>query len=730
MNDRFRSFDFDRFGSAYQAPAANACVQGQQHYMTNNGPCSETYDPNRMMDPLRMPTYNSTGAGIAGSFQNGSGTRQPYLAPGGSVMSVSSPAPGMQMQGVTDFEPIPLSKDALRRINPNHPALQQAGITADVIENELRRRGELGDSTVMPDPFSQGSSNFVKPPYVEHKPVKDAWLDEIEMKVSGLSLEPMKGPEVLRRVEDRTKEVLTRYLPCVDFLVACQQELRRGLAAATSKKLVNRTFRDSMTPRQFYNSYIADLPRRFCRKNQKLMKQEDLSAAVKELQKLCSDAKAVESQGCEIVKNTFLGGMKDGESWGLRKWLSKFGGALHICNDCECILNACQKLDRSLDSTRKLSAKMRPLSKKVLTKLKSDVPASYQEQSSAHPYLPFFHRLEACLRGMSTFDPEDDDVICIDDDDEVEAIKAKPPPPRAKSRKRKGAGTPTNSAPKRQACAAKVSNSDDDSVIEILDVKPASRAKLAKGANTENDDAQYMQDLLKAFDEDDSSTGDMFADLAFDQADVENKDARDSLDLATDVDRLAAMFDQNQYMLIRPKNIGAASFWDDAAKYSSALRLFSEILRTPDSAAYLDSIDEQNLIDNGQPAYTSVIKNPLCFRDIFCALIAGPSGPDTQVSGNDGLLHGDGLSSWNMWRGSDLLQAIDLVFLNSLAYGKAAEEGRSVNRSNANKLRKLFWAGIRRVIDSNLGVHEVEQRRKCTPTRRGESSGFVVYKDR
>eukprot|EP00550_Attheya_septentrionalis_P011912 CAMPEP_0198302624 /NCGR_PEP_ID=MMETSP1449-20131203/55954_1 /TAXON_ID=420275 /ORGANISM="Attheya septentrionalis, Strain CCMP2084" /LENGTH=85 /DNA_ID=CAMNT_0044005041 /DNA_START=14 /DNA_END=268 /DNA_ORIENTATION=- len=58
------------------------------------------------------------------------------------------------------------------------------------------------------------------------------------------------------------------------------------------------------------------------------------------------------------------------------------------------------------------------MAKQASNRLKNDVPQAYQEVSSAHPYLPFFHRLESCLSRLSNFDPEDDDVICIDDEDD------------------------------------------------------------------------------------------------------------------------------------------------------------------------------------------------------------------------------------------------------------------------------------------------------------------------
>ena len=793
------------FGNSYhQNPqTSTTIVQNRQQYMSNGGPCAETYDPSRNVDSLRQSTYNPT---TMNGFNNGGGpTHQTFLASGAGGSGLMNGAFG-DLQGIPDFEPLQMMGGGGERMRQQQQRLSP--LQQQAIENELllRRQASQHLSAVMPDPFGQGSSNFIKPAAILSRPPgpspaskpkppspPERWLLEIEVKVPGLSLEPMHGPDVLKRVEQRTHEVVCRYLPCVDFLVSCQQELRRGLAVATQKKLVHRTFRDAMTPRQFYNSYIADLPRKFSRKNTKLMKTDDLQSAIKELQKLCSNAKAVEHQGCEVVKNTFLGGMKDGESWGLRKWLSKHGGALHICNDSEQLLNACQKLDRNKQSTIKLSKKLRPLAQTVLKKLKKEVPASYQEQSSAHPYLPFFHRLESCLRGMSSFDPEDDDVICLDsDDDEVVEVKKipspKPPPPssRPKSRKRKNDSSSSNSKPatkKRSVgptATAAAAGVEAGGVIELLDsASKASAAAAAasassspgpssspartpvptgagySAANSETDDARYMQELLKAFDSDADGHDDVFAglDVKFDDDDGvdllvggsssasaagaaalagEETDTRDSLDLASDIELLASMFDSGQHILVRPDHFLESTFWDDGPQYATALRLFSEILRTPDSNAYLDCLDDDYYTGLGQLPYTAVIKNPLSFRDIVNALIANSSngGDFDQVTGSDGSLPAHGLSTWNMWRGLDLLQAIDLVFLNSLAYGKAAEQGRSPARSNANKLRKLFWAGIKRVLDSNLSPEQVEFRRKNTPTRRGESSGFVVYKDK
>ena len=321
----------------------------------------------------------------------------------------------------------------------------------------------------------------------------DSWLETIQLEVSGISLEPLSGTLVLQRVREKTDNVVTCYLPCVEFLVNCQQELRAGLANATRKKLVRHAYRDNMTPRQFYSRYLAPLANRFHQRNQQLMQRNVLTKATEEISSLIQEAQKVQSQGPEAMKNTFLGGMKDGESWGLRKWLSKHGGALHICNDLECILNACQKLERGKETTIQLSQRLRPLAKQALTRLKSDVPPSYQQVSTAHPYLPFFHRLESALKGMANFDPEDDDVICIDDDDEIEQEKAKAAPPKKRAATFYDSPTTVEPFAKRSKTTTTEdyepvqfgrdgtppiknpfdSDGDDDSVIEILGVKPA-----------------------------------------------------------------------------------------------------------------------------------------------------------------------------------------------------------------------------------------------------------------
>mmetsp|Transcript_39341 Transcript_39341/g.44956 ORF Transcript_39341/g.44956 Transcript_39341/m.44956 type:complete len:843 (+) Transcript_39341:127-2655(+) len=839
MNDQFGGFDLNSFGldsftqgasSSTTQPHSTTHQQQQRYVSTNsNGPCTDNYNPNQVLGGA--PTYNSmishrsqhhsartSNSGGAtrnyhnhaqsyGHSQNHHQTNQAH-----QTLMPASVVPG----GFSDFEPIPIPKREVRRVQQQQQQHQQLiasrsnsnNHTVETSTGHHRRQHHYRHQQQQQQTQTQQQIHSKRPPEaissdffaISHQqqhqpqpkpqPPKEEWLEKLQVKVSGVSLEPMSGTEIIKRLKLRSNEVLTRYLPCVDFLVQCQQELRKGLQVATAKRYVHHMFRDTMTSRQFYINYISNLPERFYRKNRRTMDNENITVAVKELQTLCANAKAVESQGCEVVKNTFLGGMKDGESWGLRKWLSKHGGALHICNDTECLSNSCQKLDRDLDSTKKIAERLRPLAENALKKLKSEIPSSYQEQSSAHPYLPFFHRLECALRGMANFDPEDDDVICIVDDDEVEVLKAKASAAAAapsckrkadadnksKKRKKKTGGSSSTSSLKRKApellepLIVQDDDGDDDdadSDIQIMERKNPAKLRQEEDVTTlhtnktnttddhddpndndynletdTGDDSDIMKELLKTLDDNDDDPinfdefeqqGDNDDDDDDDAHVTSNINSINAFDLADGIDSVATLFDSNQHDKVRPSDIVGEeeSFWDDNYRYASALRLFSEILRSSDcTSLFLESVDEDELIQEGKLPYTEIVKHPLCFRDIVSALLQDFNAADNSIECSNGMLpFGTTLSDWNMWKGMELLQAIDLVLLNSLAYGKANDGvGKSTIRSRTNKLRKVLWAGIKQVIDDHMTSADAEERRLCTPTRRGESSGFVVRK--
>mmetsp|Transcript_28770 Transcript_28770/g.44186 ORF Transcript_28770/g.44186 Transcript_28770/m.44186 type:complete len:425 (+) Transcript_28770:50-1324(+) len=299
---------------------------------------------------------------------------------------------------------------------------------------------------------------------------KEDWLTSLTLKVPDLCIEPITAENAIERVRQKTDDVVTRYLPCVDFLVSCQQDLRLAVTTANKKQMSN--YKTSVE--QFYAEYIHPLPAQFFARNRHTMEISVLNAATDEIRKLCGDAKRAQYQGYEGMKSNFLGGMKDGESWGLRKWLSRHGAGLTICTEIELICRAARNLNRESAQTKLLAERLRPMSSQSYERLKNDVPIAYQAVSTAHPYLPFFHRLESALKNLMEFDPDDDDVIIIEDE-EVENLKKAAPPPRNRKRKL-NAESPAKQ--KKQNLGSSSESDNDD--VEIIDHKPAASSSRQK----------------------------------------------------------------------------------------------------------------------------------------------------------------------------------------------------------------------------------------------------------
>ena len=97
-------------------------------------------------------------------------------------------------------------------------------------------------------------SRGTTPPPVSEIVDNDDVLCTFTMSVEHLTSDGsrLSAADVLDIINKRTDEVITLFLPCVEFLVQCQQELRTGLAAANRKRYHQRTGRyvDCMTPRQ------------------------------------------------------------------------------------------------------------------------------------------------------------------------------------------------------------------------------------------------------------------------------------------------------------------------------------------------------------------------------------------------------------------------------------------------------------------------------------------------
>lgn len=558
---------------------------------------------------------------------------------------------------------------------------------------------------------------------------------------------------------------------------------------------------------QFYAKYIGPLPHKFTTLYSKIIPYQDLTKAHRELQHLCQQSYEQEKNGCEQVKNTFLGGMRDGESWGLRKWLSKNGGALKTCSDLELIFQAVQKMDRDESNTIILAKRIRPIASDALTKLRKLVPQAYQEISTAHPYLPFFHRLESALSSLATYDPEDDDVIIIEDIDEIKP-KPKPKPknkqtipnninntkttnvsdrslPNINSRKRDrtefadNGGSMSNRLPEEIKRVQRTSN-NGNSIYDILhsrqpvgngftnnnfdlnlsSIQSNGYNNFTMNSNTNGTSHSHDQNIFPqdsaASDDDfceivcvkkgDSQTSDVYHSTAAatgeSSEDVgvggqnsvpanfstnpsssvssvvkEENHYQGDTNMADQLDILASRFcgevQTNRYEL----------FWNNNPNFACILGWFSALLRDERSIHMIDPVESTKY-----PDYTDIIINPLCFRDIYNSIIysynSGVSSNANNVNGGSSIRSylspaflNDTNLSWDMWDGLDLLQALDLVLLNYLAYF-----GRKNNtyRNGVVEMRESFWSDI----VTKVGARNQDQ----IPKKRSETSSFVTFK--
>ena len=503
----------------------------------------------------------------------------------------------------------------------------------------------------------------------------------------------------------------------------------------------------TMHSAQFFKTNFEKLPMRFYTRNKHIMPAEELTEAFKALQKLLEDVKKMENMNKhEAMKNTFLGGMRDGESWGLRKWLSKHGGALSICNDIELIWGALRILDKTDPKVIEIAKRLRPRMKKSLDRLKADVPKAYQEVSSAHPYLPFFHRLESALKGLSEFDPEDDDVICLDDTDDEEEVKpvAKAKnslfdmdeedglkKPVAKSKHFAIAKTTETSSYKNFPVSD--DDDDDDSDIEVVGV--------IAGKAEDSDDSKQEQDFLSTggldfdldstqpkwrcetctYENEESSLACMMCDYvrpAPPKAAEGTKskyrillpnfqvELANSQELAEVIDHIANSLEEGRET--RPSDcINSSDFWSTpTVNYVFLLRLFRDMILYNASRYMLDKTS----VDPDEAKYRSIIKNPLGFRDIVKALI------EIDPMKGPGKLPNELLSKWNMFEGRWLIQGMDLVMLNTLAFiGKQT----SPLRKEIMGMRKSFWKSLK-----EAGCPDKKQ----MPPRRTENSDFLLHR--
>jgi len=512
---------------------------------------------------------------------------------------------------------------------------------------------------------------------------------------------------------------------------------------------------------QFYRNLLEPLPKRFYEQNQFVMPKEKLQGAYDGIHKLLAEAKKVERTGCEGMKNTFLGGMRDGESWGLRRWLSQNGGALQICNDLELILGALRKLPKAATTTQLLAEKIGPKAKTAYDKLKDEVPNAYQEVSSAHPYLPFFHRLESALKSLHEFDPNDDGVICLDDDssdDDTVLMVGTVGIYSGNIMETYTSNLPIKVGAKRDldTCSAQYENDkpryeksgaespdlfqnlvdearkpsfDADSDIEVMYVKKSARGETGTDLFPESGvfetssvtaSQNPVHEKYPAEEQLDKGEGKVSTNIEYvAYVSEENKNniltasspVTTAAELVGNVDKIIQALETG--LDIRPQVAqGYRDFWSNpTCNFVVILRLFQKLISDTASHSFLDPVNRNE--------YINLIKNPLCFRDIVAALCDDDRCESYAVSGarivrKTGVLACPSLRKWNMFEGSKLIQAVDLVFLNNLAFmGKSAD----LPRKNVMRLRKYFWEQIRKCGQNN---------KNNIPTKRKETSGFVI----
>ena len=365
-----------------------------------------------------------------------------------------------------------------------------------------------------------------------------------------------------------------------------------------------------------------------------------------------------------------------------------------------------------------MGKKVRNIASYTLKRLRDDIPKAYQEVSSAHPYLPFFHRLEAALQGLTWFDPEDDDVICLDEDEaEVEKQKAVETKSSKNSKKQASISdgvvqiddvhSPIQNNNSQATCVAVDRDSNHHSEWNSSINNGASVVTVNEDENLPNalsrsskqpsesrfrDDGKWTCNMCTFLNE--RGNQQCFICDASCPTNVLNMtpvvtDPQGTPDLGRKLALRVECLDFGDRSLF-------PSFWDQS--WQTVIRLLCRILRKENCYFMLEPDERQN----------EIVKNPLCFRDIVDAL--------SNQQGSGKLMRTK--LNWSMYKMEELLQAIDLVFLNNLATNGPH---RTKTRINVLDARKQFW--------NCLQQHSVTSGRKCPmPTKRSEKSGFVVIK--
>ena len=168
------------------------------------------------------------------------------------------------------------------------------------------------------------------------------------------------------------------------------------------------------------------------------------------------------------------------------------------------------------------------------------------------------------------------------------------------------------------------------------------------------------------------------------------------------------------HFMLRPVEVDTKTdHWNDETNYIWILQLLKTMVQKVDARSLLHPPDTTELFLAGYPPYESIIKHPVCFSDIVLALT------NSTTSGSH--LWGDGkiasLPKLNLWEGKQLLECIDIVMLNALAYYRGGRDDAKC--TSVKMLRNYFWQTLDEKVQGNKSV---------LPRRRKPSDAFIAKK--
>ena len=390
---------------------------------------------------------------------------------------------------------------------------------------------------------------------------------------------------------------------------------------------------------------------------------------------------------------------------------------------------------RESPRTVRLGKIVRKITTHALTRLHEDIPKAYQEVSSAHPYLPFFHRLESVLQGLSWFDPEDDDVICLDSD-EVEKEKLKQVERKKSSAERmlhNNSGQDVHHVYQPSAAEDIVNIDDeDDSSNTPISTSTYTNNKTSKLTNTEGSttasactteqnanvahigqwscsictfvneqetDRCVICDKERPFSNgnDASSASKINGNTINGTLEAENSkysDGNNGLRLER-ARKTSEDFVSRIEVLDFGDRSSSASYWDQS--WEVVMNLVCRTIRAQYSSWILEFDENQ----------VNVVRHPLCLRDIVDAL--------TNIRGHGRLVRTK--LNWSVYNMEQLLEAVDLVMINALVTNGPAKTNLY---NDVRHIRQYFWQFLRDHAKKRDGVGDI------LPTKRSERSKFVL----